>query len=233
VASGAHEDHNYSILRIPVTEDAVSQRFGTAVYTPLDQFEELEKWKEEGLEGHERHLERTAKIAAEKRAVELAQYHEQVTYVENRSRDLNRKYQRNLRHSEQAEADRLELRKLQKEERRAKRIAGYEAAETSVMMFEDQRSAQHRFFIWETARILEERENMFNEELDQTEVDNFWGFPTDARLKAEERDRQQYLYNCEVDNMRVKCVEAQIIRPYGWEADQKLYRDFYSHKPLK
>lgn len=193
----------------------------------------MNDWKQKGLAGHQRYLDRTAKEAADKRAEELKKYQETVSYVEARTRELNRKHQRNVRHNEQAEADRIELRKLQREERRAKRIAGYETRERAEMSIEDKHSAQYRFFMWETARILEERENMWNEECDQTEVDNFWGFPTDARRQAEERDRLKKIYDDHVEVMRVKCVEAQLIRPTEWEVSNKVYKDFYSNKTLK
>jgi hypothetical protein len=96
--------------------------------------------------------------------------------------------------AEEYEKNRLYERQLQREERRQQRFEEYLSYERNEMIYEDKRSFLLRELGYEQIREGIERENMFNEECDQCEIDHFWGIDTYYHRLNEEEKRLSHLY---------------------------------------
>jgi len=217
---------------LPLTYEGAGKRFGLDTFKTQENLQALTEWKEKGEMGHEEHLRRVERLAREKREKEKSVFEERVDYVGQRIRDINRRNMRERRHREQAEVDRVEKRAEDRIQRKHKRLAGYEARERAHMSYEDEQGWWSRYFAKEAAIAARERENMFNEECEQTAVDNFWGLFTQAMREQQLRELRQKKYEEKVESMRVKCVQSYIIKPYEWEAKDKTIHDFFTDKPI-
>lgn len=193
---------------------------------------ELRQWKSIAEQKHQEYLSRVQQEEERRRKEELEEFEKRVSYVHERVRGIERREMRRKRHAEQAEVDRIEKRKQDREDRARLRIAGYEANERTLMGREDTRSWWMRYD--ENDRMIQarERENMFNEELEQTAIDSFWGFATAARLAQEALERKQAAYDALVEQMRIKCIQAHIVKPTKWEAKHKVFKDVFTGKPI-
>jgi hypothetical protein len=90
--------------------------------------------------------------------------------------------------AEEYEKNRLYERQLQREERRQQRFDTYLSYERNEMIYEDKQSYSLREYEYEQIREGIERENLFNEECDQCEIDRFWSIDTYySRLNDEEK----------------------------------------------
>ncbi len=188
----------------------------------------MKEWKEEGLAGHEKHLQRVQEEKEKKEMEDRRIFNEQVKYVNDKLLDRERREMRERRHREQAEVDRVEKRAEDRAARRRAKIAGYEAAEREIMAVEDLRSWWYRYDENELIIRTRERENMWNEEMEQTEIDAFWGFFTAAKLKQEALERAQKAYDETVEKYRVNCIHARVIKPYDWEIKEKVHKDVFT-----
>lgn len=213
---------------LPLTEEAAAQKFGLSTFVAQDNFKLLRHWKEEGAAGHERYLERVQYETDMKKISEQQLFEERCKYVNDRIRDIQRKEMRARRHKEQMEVDRIEKRHEDRENRRRLRIAGYEAAERDLMKYEDEQGWWSRYHANERIIYMRERENMFNEELEQTQIDSFWGINTHLMQQQAEIERKAKLYDMKVEEMRVKCIHARVVKPYAWEVKEKVHLDVFT-----
>jgi hypothetical protein len=127
--------------------------------------------------------------------------------------------------AEREEDERINRRAEDKKQRKLARIARYEEIERSLMEAEDFLSAQFRMDKWEAIREAHERDEMYNEELDQTEVDRFWGFDLYEEKKKAELDRLRQFYVNRVKQTNEKLAYAKVVNKYAIEADNILARD--------
>lgn len=64
------------------------------------------------------------------------------------------------------------------------------------MAIEDDRSYHHRFYLWETTREDSERLTMLEEEMDQCQVDTFWGIG--AKIHRLIRTDDKYFHHTQI-----------------------------------
>ncbi len=83
-------------------------------------------------------------------------------------------------------------------ERRRVRFEKYLECERDNMVYEDSRSYELRRYEFEVIQEYIEREEMYNEEKDQTEVDRFWGLDLYQRKLHEEEERLRKIYIAKV-----------------------------------
>lgn len=100
------------------------------------------------------------------------------------------------------------------------------------MAIDDEHAHKRRFYVWEQEQIFRERTDMFEEELDQTEEDRFWGIDNWNYAQRLELERKAALYSAEVERMRVLLVKSKIIKPELQEVKDKVYRDRLTGKVL-
>jgi hypothetical protein len=100
------------------------------------------------------------------------------------------------------------------------------------MTIDDEHAHKRRFYVWEQKQIFRERTDMFEEEMDQTEEDRYWGIDNWNQRRREELERKAALYAAEVETMRVLLVKAKIIKPELQEVKDKVYRDRITGKVL-
>ena len=106
----------------------------------------------------------------------------------------------------------MEKRKNDKLNRRQKKVELYFESERDIMISEDDRSYKLRHYNWECERIIRERENMFNEEREQTDVDRFWGLDLyELNLNNEEK-RLRILYYQRVEELNKVLMKTKAIK---------------------
>lgn len=121
------------------------------------------------------------------REKELEEIKQLKNYVNDRMITLNKYGLQQQRLTEENERRRQLERLEAKERRRKEKYEKYLQYEKDCLEYEDYRSYQLREYCYELERELIERETMFNEELEQTEIDRFWGFDIYyQRMKVEE-----------------------------------------------
>jgi len=147
---------------------------------------------------------------------------------------MERRKKRLERALEREEEDRVARRAAERAQRCALRIAGYEANERRLMEIEDDRSLMHRFYLWEPAQEDDARESMWDAELEQCELDRFWGFEVfEARKRAEE-ERLREFYRNRVREVNELLVMTEAIRPFKLEAgDVEDFRVQFELSPFK
>ena len=96
------------------------------------------------------------------------------------------------------------------------------------MDYEDEQGWWSRYHANEMLLYTVERENMFNEELEQTQIDRFWGINTNLMAEQAEVERKAKLYDIKVEQMRVKCIHARVLKPFEWEIKDKIHIDMFS-----
>ena len=100
------------------------------------------------------------------------------------------------------------------------------------MMYEDARSYQLRDYDWQCASEQREQEAMFNCELEQCEVDNFWGIDLFERRKNDEELRLRRAYEEKVARMNALLVRTTAIQRFDKPALVKvgtLHEDQWFH----
>lgn len=202
----------------PLTVDAASKRFGTANPEPHVQFETLKNWKVEAQAAHAEYLKDCAVIEKKQRDAEFVEFQQHVLYVDRREKRMARKEELLKRQLEIEEQARLDRRAADRDARKAMRIAGYEAAERALMASEDEFSLKLRFYMWERDVQGMEREQMWNEEMEQCAVDRFWGFEVMSNKAFLEAQRLKEFYDKRTQEMRELCARSNIIRPFKLDA---------------
>lgn len=175
---------------VPMTADGAAQKFGYG-NKPKDYSDDariVHQWKVGVDESHEAYLARIAEEARLRRLREIQEHKELIIYINERSNILERKRNQMERMKEQKELDRVEKRHAEKMSRREHKYQVYLSNERDLLTHEDDRSYKLRFYEWECRQEDREREDMYSEYLEQTEVDRFWGLELfERRLNAEEK----------------------------------------------
>lgn len=70
-----------------------------------------------------------------------------------------------------------------------------------------------RDYDWQCLHEQAEREDMYNEELDQTEFDRFWGLDLYERIQNEEETRLRKVYEDRVAYLNGLMVQTRAIQP--------------------
>ena len=134
------------------------------------------------------------KKAAVQRAEELVELQTIRNFIDEKTVLFNRR-QEQLRHlAEEREQHRLQRRAFDKMERRRLRFEEYIENERRHFLFEDNRSYQLRHYRCECDRELREREDMFDEECAQREIDRFWGIDAFYQRMRDEERRLRMFY---------------------------------------
>jgi hypothetical protein len=158
-------------------------------------------------------------------AIQLNQYLLERSYQFGRTQRLRQNA------LEQEEEDRLLKRKLEKEERRLQRIRSEEAKARVAMCSEDRHSFQLRYYFNDLLLQEQEMNAMSQEELQQTQIDSFWGIPTAIRNAKNAKASDFLSWQGTVDEYRKMCIQVRIIRPYP--SEYGLYRDRFTGKKIK
>lgn len=198
---------------IPVTVQRAAQMFGTYKFGPEIFVDKLTSWKDKGLEGHTAYLDREA----EKERIKKAQYEDFLkntyAYVDSRMRALRRKKLQEEREAERKEEDRLAQRVRDKIERRDARLARQEARERIVMAWEDERGHCLRAdLLEETIRATHHRA-MIAAEIDQRQIDRFWGIPTEKHRIWLLKEKKRIAYEEEVELSRLRMLKCGLTKP--------------------
>ena len=170
-------------------------------------------------------LEQEEKEKRRLEAMQLNQYLQEKSYQFGRSQ----RFRQNA--MEQEEEDRLLKRKLEKEERRRQKILLEEAKARQAMCHEDRCSFRLRYFEKDVILQRKEMANMLQEELQQTNIDSFWGIPTAIRNAKNAQASELMSWKGTVDEYRKMCIQVRIIRPYP--SEYGLYRDRFTGKKIK
>lgn len=189
--------------------------FGQFETQQYDDASKIAAWHADAVSRHKAYVERKEALEREKREKELKELHEIRLKVRLKTDSLAeardyKEYMAQLR-----EVDRVERRKDDRLRRREARFQKYLEAECQHMMHEDWRSYQLRDYLWQCANEEREREGMFNAELDQTEVDSFWGLDIFERKKNEEELRLRKLYEIKVREMNTLLVRTSAINQFS------------------
>lgn len=159
---------------------------------------QLQQWRDEADEKSAAYRHKQAQLRAAAREKELRELHALKDYVNERSKVFRRRHKQMELLAQQEERDRVERRLGDREQRRQAKFAQYLEAERAHMAAEDSRAYGVRLLAWETAQIEREREDMFNAQLEQTEVDRFWGLDLFERSLGAEEQRLKAAYERKV-----------------------------------
>lgn len=186
--------------------------FGVSRDIEIDDTPAIDFWKivAETQLGKIRELERLKKQKL--REQELEEFNNMKNYVRERIIMMERYHSLQKHISEEYEKNRLYERELAREERRHQRFLKYLEYERSIMEYEDIRSYELREYDYELAREQIERENMFNEELEQCEVDKFWGIDHYYKNISHEEDRLNEFYIQRLKEKNKQLVEMRCIK---------------------
>ena len=178
-----------------------------------DDLPEIHNWKNTAVEIDEVLQARRDEIARRKRREELATLQTIRNYVTEKTVVYQRREDQ-LRHmAEEYEQNRILKRQHDREERRRQRFMIYLEKEREHMMFEDERSYKLRAYEFELMREQQEREDMFNEECDQCEVDRYWGIDAfEANIRNEERRLREF-YEQRVYEANRRLVTMGTVKP--------------------
>ena len=196
---------------------------------PDIRYGELNAWRIDANESHQMYMKKVADEAEARRKEAQRIHEERVEYVNDRIRNIHHRQQQEHRHCEQKEIDRIEKRKDDRLERKAARIAGYEAKERELMKEEDVQGWWMRYHANEYILYTREAQNMYQAELEQTRIDRFWGLLVADEERLAEIARRDKAYADKVEEMRVKCIQAYIIKPYAWESKAKKFHDVFTN----
>jgi len=199
----------------PMLAEGAAEVYGTHVPPVVNHDNELRALKQEVDQRHGDYLEKQARLAAERKAardheihmynVLIREYFEQKELLDNLARI----------EAEKAEKQRLINRYEDRMQRRAKRFEDYLNHEREHMKFEDVRSYLFRDYEWQLLHEQQEREDMFNEEMDQTEVDRFWGFDNFIQQQNKEELELRQLYEEKTRYLNKQLVLMQSIQPFN------------------
>ncbi|KAJ1434670.1 hypothetical protein B484DRAFT_393887 [Ochromonadaceae sp. CCMP2298] len=191
-----------------------SQIFGTYVPTVVNHDRELRELKEAADSKHASYLADKARAEAERAAARAHEIHMYNVHVREyfEQRELFQEWE----HKEQLknEQQRLDLRAQGREDKRLVRFNIYLEAERAHLLYEEKRSYKLRDYEWQLLHEQGEREDMFNEEMDQTEVDRFWGFDRFVQLQNREELRLRLLYEQKVAHLNGELVKVKAIHSF-------------------
>eukprot|EP01034_Spumella_vulgaris_P029800 gene29800-36906_t len=204
---------NFDEDGIAVTEDGATMQFGQFVETDHGELPQIKVWKLEVDAKTTIYRARQEEIAAALREKELREMIALKDYVNERSK-VSRRRQKQMEHqSEQEEHDRIERRQGERDLRRAAKFEQFIEHERECMLREDVRSYELRRHDWEVSQTHREREEMWNAEQEQCEVDRFWGLDQYERRMNDEERRLKRLYEAKVIDLNMKLSSMRAVQP--------------------
>jgi exonuclease VII large subunit len=178
-----------------------------------DDLPDIHDWKATAVEIDAILQAQRDEFARRKRMEELATLQTMRNYVAEKTTIYQRREEQ-LRHmAEEYEQNRILKRQYDREERRRERFERYLTKEREHMLYEDERSYQLRDYHFEVAREQQEREDMFNEECDQCEIDRFWGIDMFEKNIREEEQRLRAFYEQRVYEANRRLVAMGTVKP--------------------
>ncbi|RYH13211.1 hypothetical protein EON65_36220 [archaeon] len=199
--------HEYDEDGLPLTADAARKEFGHEVeFELVDEAPDIEQWKHEANDIASMLKRKREAQRRRERRQELQKFEELKDYVRERTVVLDRHQKQMERIAAQVETDRLAKRAAEREVRKQERYAKYLEQERYMMQEEDKRSGEMRFHGFEKKREEFERIRMYDEEMEQCEVDRFWGIDYYENMMAQEEQRLRKFYED-----RVKYKNEQLV----------------------
>jgi len=177
-----------------------------------DESQQLKELKETTMRREQERHKRLADIERAERIHKQKELRELRSYVYDKMCELEENAQLRRAEAIRLEQERLLNRQLDRERRREQRYLLYLLKEQQHMNYEDYRSYQLRDYRWQCEHEQNERENMFNEELNQTEVDRFWGLDLFIRRQYEEESRLRQLYSDKVFQLNSILVKTRAVK---------------------
>jgi hypothetical protein len=197
---------------LPLTKEGANKMFGLSRDFDHDDAPAIDFWKIIAMDSLERLKEKEAERKRQLRDQELKEYDTLKNYVRERIITMERYHSQQRHISEEFEKNRLYERQLARQERQQEKFQLYLQYEQQCMGFEDYRSYRLRELYYEQIRENVERENMFNEELEQTEIDKFWGIDAYHLSMHQEEDRLNEFYMKRVQEKNRQLTEMKCIR---------------------
>lgn len=178
----------------------------------VDENQQLQELKEATMRREEERRKKSAEIERVERIRKQKELRELRSYVYDKTCELEENAQLRRAEAVRLEQERLLNRQLDRENRREQRYLQYLLKERQHMNYEDYRSYQLRDYSWQCEHEQNEREGMFNEELNQTEVDRFWGLDLFVRRQYEEEARLRQLYAVKVEKLNSILVKTRAVK---------------------
>lgn len=207
---------------LPITAEAANKTFGVAVEVDtshekpmLDIWKKIADTQHAKFKERERLKEEERKRIAQENLQTLKDYIKERITVLDRQQDLMKSLQ------EEEEIRRQQQRMFEKQERRRLRWEEYLATERFHMENEDARSHAHRAYIEEIYRENEERENMYNMECDQREIDRFWGLDYYEEMLREEEKRLRAFYQARIIQLNREMQKMGCVQPRRKKGDRE------------
>lgn len=186
----------------------------------FDDGPKIDHWKVISEEMTKRIRQKQEEEKKARRAKELEELQTLRNYVHERIITMERYHTQRQHIAEEYEKNRLFEREMAKEARRKLRFEQYLQYERGCMAEEDYRSYLYREYYHEQQREWSEREAMFNEELEQTEIDRFWGFDSFHHRFRREEDRLHDVY---IQQLREKNHQL-----YLMQCTKKIPKQYFS-----
>jgi hypothetical protein len=191
-----------------------SQIFGTYVPPVVNHDGELAALKEAADSKHASYLAEQSRLEAVARAARAHEIHMYNVHVREyfEQKELFNDWEKV--ESDKMEKLRMEMRQKDRDEKTEIRFQKYLTAERMHLQFEDVRAYKLRDYEWQCQHELNERKAMCNEEMDQTEVDRFWGFDRFVQLQNDEEMRLRHMYEEKVAYLNNIMVKTHAIKPF-------------------
>lgn len=215
-----------------------AQIFGTYIHPVINHDAELSEWKEKADIGHRAYLKKQADIKKARQDAIDKEVDRLCNHVKERMAELQFTEELAQQARLKAEQERLKKRAEDRVKRRELRFEQYLEAERDNMIFEDSRSykvnfslhfylhstpcilsfrcnkfTQFRDYEWQLLHEHSEREDMFNEEMEQTEFDRFWGFDLFEAMQNQEEERLRKMYEDRVIYFNKLMAHTRSVKP--------------------
>lgn len=207
---------------LPITAEAANALFGIPV--PQDHSHEkpmINIWKKIADEKHALFKERERLKEEERRRIAQQNLQTLKDYIQERLTVLDRQQDQMKAMQEEEELRRQQQRIFDKQERRRLRFAAYLQEERWHMEVEDARSHALRAYLEEIQRENMERENMFNAECDQREMDRFWGVDYFEECLRIEEQRLRAFYQARVIQLNRELQKMGCVQPRRKKGDRE------------
>lgn len=178
----------------------------------VDEYQQLQELKGATMQREEERRKKSAEIEKVERIRKQKELRALRSYVYDKTCELEENAQLRRAEAVRLEQERLLNRQLDREKRREQRYQQYLLKERQHMNYEDYRSYQLRDYSWQCEHEQNEREGMFNEELNQIEVDRFWGLDLFVRRQYEEEARLRQLYADKVEQLNSILVKTRAVK---------------------
>lgn len=163
---------------------------------------------------HRAYLQEQADAAAALVAAKAAEVRRLQAYVKDRLGQIAEHSDYDNKQQIFREMERLRIREQERLERREMRYKKYMECEREHLMYEDNRSYKLRDYNWQVVHEHKEQMDMLTAEMEQTEVDRFWGVDLYERKQNEEEERLRKAYERKVHQLNQMMVRTgAVLRP--------------------